>query len=87
VPCDEGWMPKSLEIGQTGLVVSPELYIAVGLSGAPQHMAGCSHSKTIVAINKDAEAHIFQEADYGIVGDFRFALLAFIEKLKTLLGN
>ena len=87
VPCDEGWMPKSLEIGQTGLGVSPDLYIAVGLSGAPQHMAGCSHSKTIVAINKDAEAHIFQEADFGIIGDFRVALPTFIEKLKTLLGN
>ena len=64
VPCDEGWMPLSLEIGQTGHIVSPSLYIAIGISGAPQHMAGCSGSKCIIAINRDPEAHIFKEADF-----------------------
>jgi len=84
VPCDEGWMPKSLEIGQTGHIVSPALYIAVGVSGAPQHLAGCSGSKCIIAINKDPEAHIFKEADFGIVGDYRKALPSLIEKCKAL---
>ena len=85
VPCDENWMPKSLEIGQTGHVVSPDLYIAIGISGAPQHMAGCSDSKFIVAINKDPNANIFKEADFGIVGDYREVLPAFMEKLKSYL--
>ncbi|UCE42208.1 MAG: electron transfer flavoprotein subunit alpha/FixB family protein [Candidatus Aminicenantes bacterium] len=84
VPSDENWMPKSLEIGQTGHMVSPNLYIAVGISGAPQHLSGCSHSKIIVAINKDPEASIFGMADFGIVGDYREVLPALIEKLKAL---
>ncbi|UCC41636.1 MAG: electron transfer flavoprotein subunit alpha/FixB family protein [Candidatus Aminicenantes bacterium] len=84
VPCDEGWMPSNLEIGQTGHVVSPDLYIAIGISGAPQHLAGCSGSKCIVAINKNPEAHIFKEADFGIIEDYRQALPPFIEKIKTL---
>lgn len=87
VPCDEEWMPKSLEIGQTGHIVTPDLYIAIGVSGAPQHLAGCSGAKYIVAINKDAEAHIFKEANYGIVGDFREVLPSFIEKCKVLLES
>ncbi len=85
VPCDEDWMHKSQEIGQTGHMVNPDLYIAIGISGAPQHMAGCSDSKFIVAINKNPDAHIFKEADFGIVGDYREALPAFIEKLKSYL--
>jgi electron transfer flavoprotein alpha subunit len=82
VPCDEGWMSVNLEIGQTGHIVSPDLYVAVGISGAMQHMAGCAGSKAIVAINKDPEAHIFKEADFGVVGDYRDVLPALISKLK-----
>jgi len=85
VPCDEGWMPKKLEIGQTGHMVSPSLYIAIGISGAPQHLAGCSGAKCIVAINRDPEAHIFQEADFGIIGNYREALPPLIDKLKSIL--
>jgi electron transfer flavoprotein alpha subunit len=84
VPADEKWMPKSLEIGQTGHIVGPDLYIAVAISGAPQHLAGCSGSKVIIAINKDPRARIFEEADFGIVGDYRGILPALIEKFKDL---
>lgn len=84
VPSDEHWMPKSLEIGQTGHIVSPELYVAVGISGAPQHLAGCSSSKIIVALNKDPDAPIFREADFGIVGDFRKVLPPLIQNIKRL---
>jgi len=86
VPCDEGWAPISIEIGQTGHIVGPSLYIAVGISGAAQHMTGCQDSKCIVAINKDPEAHIFKEADFGVVGDYRQVLPALTNKCKALLA-
>jgi len=86
-PCDNNWVPAGLQIGLTGKIVAPELYIAVALSGSSQHMSGCSGSKTIIAINKDAEANIFREARFGIVGDWRKVLPAFTNKVKELLAG
>ncbi|MEK7847308.1 MAG: electron transfer flavoprotein subunit alpha/FixB family protein [Chloroflexota bacterium] len=83
--CDNGWWPASAQVGLTGKIVAPDLYIAVALSGSSQHMAGCSGSKTIVAINKDPEANIFKEAQYGAVGDYRQLLPAFARRVKELL--
>ena len=83
--CEQGWVPMTRQIGQTGKIVSPKLYIAIALSGAMQHITGCTGSKCIVAINKDPDANIFKVAHYGIVGDYKEALPGLIEKFKELM--
>jgi len=84
-PCDAGWIPSTRQIGLTGKIVSPNLYIAVAVSGSSQHMAGCAESHTIVAINKDPEANIFAMAHYGVVGDYREILPPFIRRTREIL--
>ena len=86
-PADNGWVPEALHIGLTGKIVAPDIYIAVAVSGASQHTAGCTGSKHIIAINKDPEANIFREAEFGVVGKYEDVVPALTSKLKELLAG
>ena len=84
---DSGWVSHSWQIGLTGKTITPDLYITVGISGASQHMAGCSGAKILVAINKDADANIFKESRYGVVGNWEKVLPAFTEAMRELIDT
>jgi electron transfer flavoprotein alpha subunit len=84
---DSGWVPVAYQVGLTGKTITPDLYIMVAISGASQHMAGCSGAKVIVAINKDSEANIFREARYGVVGDWEQVIPAFTEAVRELIQS
>ncbi len=86
-PCDNGWVSEKLQIGLTGKVIAPDIYFAIALSGSSQHMAGCSRSKNIVAINLDPQADIFNEACVGVVGDWKKVLPAFISRVRELINK
>jgi len=82
--CDAEWIDHSYQIGLTGKSVGPQLYVAIGISGASQHMAGCSGARVIVAVNRDPDAHIFKDARYGVVGDWREVLPALVSAVEEL---
>ena len=84
---DSGWVPPSYQVGLTGKAITPDLYITVAISGASQHMAGCSGAKCIVAINKDADANIFKDARYGVVGDWESVIPALTETVRELMDS
>ena len=85
--CDAGWLDHSYQVGLTGKTITPDMYITVGISGASQHMAGCSASKHIVAINRDADANIFKSSSFGVVGDWKSVLPSFIETVRELVDS
>ena len=82
--CDAGWLDHSYQVGLTGKTITPDLYITVGISGASQHMAGCSAAKHIVAINRDADANILKSSNFAVVGDWKNVLPSFIETVREL---
>ena len=82
--CDAGWLDHGYQVGLTGKTITPDLYITVGISGASQHMAGCSGAKHIVAVNRDADANIFKSASFGVVGDWSKVVPSFLETVREL---
>jgi electron transfer flavoprotein alpha subunit len=86
VVTSQGWRPHSMQVGQTGMRIAPDLYIACGISGATQHMAGCKGAKKLLAINEDGEASIFASADYAVIGDLHEIVPAISAELRKARG-
>ena len=85
--CDAGWLDHSYQVGLTGKTITPDLYITIGISGASQHMAGCSAAKHIVAINRDADANILKSSNFAVVGDWKNILPSFVETVRELVKS